>query len=128
MSNRCNRDISVIQQYNCHISNYKINNPIILEQDIDYLKLKSEKQRSGLITTKLVKDCLIYFLIQRLTNLSKVYFDNVSIIIKSQYELGKDFRIFVMASTSENSGDCKALLHNGKDNFIFNSERYFNMI
>lgn len=106
----------------------KINNSTILEQDINYLKLKTDKRRSEILSTKLIKDCLIYFLIQRLTNLSKVYYDNTSIIIKSQYELGKDFRIFIMASNSENSGECKALLHNGKNSFTFNTERYFKMI
>lgn len=106
----------------------KINNPTIIEQDLSYLKLKTEKRRAEILSTKLIKDCLIYFLIQRLTNLSKVYYDNVSIIVKSQYELGKDFRIFVMASTSETSGECKALLHNGKTSFVFDCDRYFNLL
>lgn len=106
----------------------KINNPIFLEQDNLYLSTKRFKKKSNLITSKTIKEYLIYFFNQRLTNLSKVYFDNVSITIKSQYELGKDFRIFVMVSSSENSGKCTALLQNGKSLFTFDVNRYFELM
>lgn len=106
----------------------KINNPIFLEQDNLYLNTKRFKKKSNLITSKTIKEYLIYFFNQRLTNLSKVYFDNVSITIKSQYELGKDFRIFVMVSSSENLGKCTALLQNGKNLFTFDVNRYFELM
>ncbi len=95
----------------------KINNPFLIDVNNEYLHTKSRKKRAKLLSTDTILQILSTSFYQALTPVSKVSLNGSSLLIDSLGELGKNYRIFVVASENNESGECYGI--NSVQKFIY---------
>ena len=100
----------------------KINNPFLLDVNKEYLHTKSRKKRATLMSTANILQILSASFYQALTPVSKVSLNGSNILIDSLGELGKNYRIFVVASKNTESGECYGINSTQKSIFKYNIE------
>lgn len=100
----------------------KINNPIVLDLNMKYTKIKRQKQKNKIFATPAIQYVIAYALLNAFTSVTSVYNRNSYIFVDSLSELGKNYRIFVTASSNKGNFVCHGINVARNTEFEYNIE------
>lgn len=98
----------------------KINNPFLIDVNNEFLHTKNRKKRANLLSTATILQIISASFYQALTPVSKVNLNGSNVLIDSLGELGKNYRIFVVASENAESGECYGINSTQKTIYKYN--------
>ena len=100
----------------------KINNPILLDLNLKYTKTKRQKQKNKLFATPVIQYVVAYTLLNTFTSVTSIYNRNSYIFVDSLAELGKNYRIFITASSNRGDVICHGINTAKNTEFEYNIE------